>query len=132
MAGFIKGLQRVLQTRRGAGAALATLVLSAAALVAAGGSAGASAPSTKALWKHVNGTPPPARTGAKALLRPQQFRSFRLDRGGMAAALQAAPRERTKAARVAPLVVSLPKPGGGYQAFAVHRSAIMAPTADVT
>ena len=64
------------------------------------------------------GTPRPARTGARPAIRPDRFRSFRLDRAGLRIALARAG---------SGLVVSLPAPGGGFQRFALELSPVMEP-----
>ena len=57
--------------------------------------------------------------------QPKAFRSYELDQDAIAAILSQAPRERTAAAENAPLVLSLPGPGGFPQRFAIQDSPIM-------
>jgi reprolysin-like metallo-peptidase family M12B/putative Ig domain-containing protein len=110
------------------GATVGVLVLAAIA-VAVPASAGSSdrtrAKPSKAMWTHVAGTPRPVRAGARPLVRPHRFRSFRLNRAGLAGVLAKAPRESASAA--SGLVLSLPAPGGGFQRFTVELSPVMEP-----
>ncbi|HXV34247.1 MAG TPA: M12 family metallo-peptidase [Gaiellaceae bacterium] len=110
----------------GAITGLAVLVaLAAVTPAAAAAERGAqTAKQTRALWTGVAGTPRPARAGARAAIRADRYRSFRLDRAGLRSALARAPRE---SAAAAPFVVSLPAPGGGFQRFAVELSPVMEP-----
>ena len=66
----------------------------------------------------MSGTPRPARTGARPAIRPDRFRSLRLDRAGLRSALARAG---------SGLVVSLPAPGGGFQRFTLELSPVMEP-----
>ena len=104
----------------GAIVGLSVLVaISVAAPAAGAAKQGAqSAKQTRALWTGVAGTPRPARTGARPAIRPDRFRSFRLDRAGLRIALARAG---------SGLVVSLPAPGGGFQRFALELSPVMEP-----
>jgi hypothetical protein len=79
---------------------------------------------TRALWTGVAATPRPARAGPRLAIRPDRFRSFRLNRSGLRSALARAPRE---SAAAAPLVISPPAPGGGFQRLAVELSPVMEP-----
>jgi hypothetical protein len=97
----------------------------AAPAAAAGKQRSASAQATKDAWTRVAGTPRPAHTGARVLVRADRFRSFRLDRADLRSVLADAPSESALAAR--PLVISLPAPGGGFQRFAVEVSPVMEP-----
>jgi hypothetical protein len=63
--------------------------------------------------------------GAVASVQPRRFRALTLDRSGFAALAKAAPMERSDAAALSPLVVSLPHPDGGYQRFAISESPVM-------
>ena len=60
-------------------------------------------------------------------LRTKGVRSFTLNRTALRKVLAKAPREFTRAARLRPVVVSLPAPNGRFQRFALTRSAIMSP-----
>ena len=107
-------------------AALAAVVLAAPAPAAVGA---VQQQPTRELWDSVPGEPPATHRGAKADVRPERFRSFRLDGDGLEAALDAAPSESAFRARQLrqPLVLSLPAPGGGFQRFAVEESPVMEP-----
>jgi len=70
---------------------------------------------------------PKAGNGRKADVKAERLRALSLDRAALETALGQAPQEDTAAARGAPLVVSLPAPNGGFQRFALERSAVMAP-----
>jgi len=98
-----------------------TVGLSGVTAIAAGAGNG----SGKDLWKHVAGTPPPARAGAQPVVNPRRFGAYRLNRGGMAALVAKAPRERGRAARENLLVLSLPNPRGEFESFAVQESPVM-------
>ncbi|MBT9490894.1 MAG: hypothetical protein IV107_00780 [Paucibacter sp.] len=63
--------------------------------------------------------------GAVMAVQPKRFRSLTLDRSGFAALAFEAPLERTAAASLSPLVISLPHPNGGYQRFAISESPVM-------
>ncbi|MET0578140.1 MAG: M12 family metallo-peptidase, partial [Ilumatobacteraceae bacterium] len=94
------------------------------AIVVAAPAAGAAekgaqtAKQTRALWTGVAGTPRPARTEARPAIKPDRFRSLRLNRTGLRSALARAG---------SGLVVSLPAPGGGFQRFALELSPVMEP-----
>ncbi len=80
------------------------------------------------LWQQVDGPPRPVSPGgARPAVRPRRFRTFTLDRAGMAERLAAAPYERSLVAREHPLVLALPAPDGRFQRFAVQESPIMEP-----
>jgi trimeric autotransporter adhesin len=81
----------------------------------------------KDLWQPATITQRSARTGSKPAIQPLRLSSYTLNRGGMAALLGTAPRERTQAARANPLVLSLPNPRGEFQSFTVQEAAVMAP-----
>ncbi|MGH2685865.1 MAG: hypothetical protein ACRDJP_10415, partial [Actinomycetota bacterium] len=82
---------------------------------------------TGGLWERITGRLPEARGGREAVIRADTLRAFRLDRQGMSAALERAPRELTRAAEADPLELSLPAPGGGFQRFEVQESPVMEP-----
>ena len=84
---------------------------------------------TKTFWHQATVRPAALRHGVKPVLklRSQHVRSFALNRVSLHRVLAAAPRERTRAARLHPLVVSFPAPNGKFQRFALQQSAIMAP-----
>ncbi|MES2161140.1 MAG: M12 family metallo-peptidase [Pseudomonadota bacterium] len=56
---------------------------------------------------------------------PRRFHAASLNRKGLKQLAQSAPLERTDAAAVSPLIISLPHPDGGYQRFAIVDSPIM-------
>jgi hypothetical protein len=58
-------------------------------------------------------------------VQPTQFRAATLDKAGISAFARSAPMERTTAAALSPLVLSLPHPDGGFQRFALVESPIM-------
>ena len=122
MSGVRDSLGRLPLRRHGVlGAIIALSLLVAVSVAAPAGAAerGAqTAKQTRALWTGVAGTPRPARTGARPAIRPDRFRSFRLDRVGLRSALAGAG---------SGLVVSLPAPGGGFQRFALELSPVMEP-----
>ena len=64
---------------------------------------------------------------SRAPRRTRRVRTLILDHRALAAVMAGAPRERGRAAREQPLVVSLPAPEGGFQRFAVHESPVMEP-----
>jgi hypothetical protein len=63
--------------------------------------------------------------GAVMAVQPRRMRSLTLDRGGFSALAFSAPLERTDAAALSPLVISLPHPDGGYQRFEITESPVM-------
>jgi len=65
--------------------------------------------------------------GAKAWVRPDRFSAFELDPLGLAVLLAASPREFTAAAIQAPAVLTLPRPDGTFERFAVVESRVMHP-----
>jgi hypothetical protein len=65
--------------------------------------------------------------GAVMAVQPKRMRSLTLDRGGFSALAFSAPLERTNAAALSPLVISLPHPDGGFQRFAINESPVMEP-----
>ncbi|MYM94501.1 hypothetical protein GTP90_11590 [Rugamonas sp. FT81W] len=56
---------------------------------------------------------------------PRRFHAASLNRNGLKQLARSAPLERTDAAAVSPLIISLPHPDGGYQRFAIVDSPIM-------
>ena len=70
----------------------------------------------------------PAKTsarGATLSVQPRAFRAATLDKAGLFNYASAAPLERTTAAALSPLEVSLPHPDGGFQRFALVESPVM-------
>jgi hypothetical protein len=84
--------------------------------------------SSRALWQD-EGSDPPQRSvrGAQRAVRAERVRTVALDRAGIKSMLAGAARERTRAARERPLVISLPAPGGGFERFAIVESPVMEP-----
>ncbi len=84
---------------------------------------------TRAFWHQTPLETAVARSAARPALRlrTKGVRAFTLKRASLRKALAKAPREFTRAARVRPVVISLPAPNGRFQRFALARSAIMAP-----
>ncbi|HET7856268.1 MAG TPA: M12 family metallo-peptidase, partial [Gaiellaceae bacterium] len=80
---------------------------------------------TRAFWAPA-AKPSPA-PGRNAAVHVRASRSLSLDTASLASVLAQAPRERTPAARISPLVVSFPAPDGSFDLFALEESAIMAP-----
>jgi hypothetical protein len=82
--------------------------------------------SSASFWRDVSErlTPLSARN-AKAVIQPTKFRAAALDKAGIMAFAATAPLERSAGAAVAPLVISLPHPEGGFQRFALVESPIM-------
>ena len=109
---------------------LCVLLLALAGIVALpkaqGAQDAAAAHPTRAYWLDVKGTPPAvSATGARQAVRAKHFRTATLDRHSMAALAAGAPRERSHAARLNPVVLSLPDPSGGFQRFTVEDSPVM-------
>ena len=111
------------------------LVTSVAALVpAASGKPGAArqgpsevvAKASRDLWDRV-AKPPATRGGAVAVVRPDRFRAFTLERGGLKDVLAEAPFEGTRAAGRDRVVVALPAPDGGFERFVLEESPVMEP-----
>jgi hypothetical protein len=77
-------------------------------------------------WREVSErlTPVSARN-TRAVIQPTKFRAAALDKAGITAFAAIAPLERSAGAAVAPLVISLPHPEGGFQRFALVESPIM-------
>lgn len=77
-------------------------------------------------WREVSErlTPVSARN-TRAVIQPTKFRAAALDKAGITAFAAMAPLERSAGAAVAPLVISLPHPEGGFQRFALVESPIM-------
>ncbi|MBS0658150.1 MAG: hypothetical protein JSR82_07885 [Verrucomicrobia bacterium] len=69
---------------------------------------------------------PTSPRGARQTVQADRFRTFALDTARLRAALQTAPTEERRAA-AEPLVLSLPTPTGGFERFAVERTALLAP-----
>ncbi|MDP2008034.1 MAG: M12 family metallo-peptidase [Rubrivivax sp.] len=88
----------------------------------------AAAHPSRAFWLEQRGTP--AATSARGTPRAvpaTRLRAVTLDKLSLTGLLQAAPAERSAAARQNPLVFVLPDPAGGFQRFAVVDSPIMEP-----
>ena len=77
-------------------------------------------------WQDARGTPAAVSSGgARAAVKAARVRAVTLDKLSLAGLLQAAPAERSAAARQSPLVMVLPDPAGGFQRFAVVDSPVM-------
>ncbi len=86
----------------------------------------AAAHPSRAFWLDARGTPAAVSSGgARAAVNAARVRAVILDKASLAGLLQAAPAERSAAARQSPLVMVLPDPAGGYQRFAVVDSPVM-------
>ena len=90
---------------------------------AAPGSADASA----SAWDRVRAAAPAPAPGLVTTLRPKRFAAFDLAGASLRATLADAPAEGSRAARSAPLVVSLPSPDGSFERFRVVDSPVMEP-----
>lgn len=83
---------------------------------------------SRAFWLEQRGTPAAVSPrGEKPAVAATRFRAVTLDATSLAGLLQAAPAERSTAARQNPLVFVLPDPAGGFQRFAVVDSPVMEP-----
>jgi hypothetical protein len=134
MQGRMRDALRSRRSRVGLGAigTVAAAVVIAVALPAGAGAnkrAFQDVHRTKAFWHKTSLKTALERRGARPALRlrARHDRSFTLNRSALRKVLGAAPRERTRAARLHPVVVSLPVPNGRFQRFALARSAIMSP-----
>lgn len=79
-----------------------------------------------AFWQDVAASPERlAARAAAASVKPSRFHGASLDRAGLGALAASAPMERTAAAAVSPLIISLPHPDGGYQRFSIVESPVM-------
>lgn len=82
--------------------------------------------SSASFWRDVSERLSPlSARNAKAVIQPTKFRAAALDKAGITAFAATAPLERSAGAAVAPLVISLPHPEGGFQRFALVESPIM-------
>jgi Metallo-peptidase family M12B Reprolysin-like/HYR domain len=107
---------------------LSVVLAALVALPAAAVGAPARAKAPKGVWTELSAKQATAaRSGAKPQIAAKRVRTLALDRAGLRGVLVRAPRERTRAAATAPIVVSLPTPLGGFQRFELVRSQIMAP-----
>src|SRR5471032_3080537 len=66
-----------------------------------------------------------AQSASTSTSGPRRFHAASLNRKGLKQLAQSAPLERSEAAAVSPLIISLPHPDGGYQRFAIVDSPIM-------
>src|SRR5215203_759284 len=115
---FIKG-RRVL-------ALFATFVLFVSSFITPGIPAAAAGNGLgQELWRHVPGTPPPARPGTAQAVKPQNFKGYRLNRGGMQSLLARAPHENNgRPNRDNSLILSLPNPKGVFEDFMIQDSPV--------
>jgi hypothetical protein len=104
-------------------------VLAAIALVVAIPSAFSAKPAAadrpgQGHWKHVAGTPAPAKDGKRAVIKAEELQAYELDRGALAADLAQAPAETAGAQG---LILALPAPDGEFQRFELEVISIMEP-----
>ncbi len=86
----------------------------------------ATAHPSRAFWLEQRGTPAAlSPRGERAAVTATRYRAVTLDKLSLASLLQAAPAERSAAARQRPMVMVLPDPAGGYQRFSVVDSPVM-------
>jgi len=86
----------------------------------------AAAHPSRSFWLDASGTPAAESSGgARVSVNASRVRTVTLDKVSLAGLLQAAPAERSAAARQSPLVMVLPDPAGGYQRFSVVDSPVM-------
>ena len=102
---------------------VAMLAVIATALPSAAAQRSAKSQTFKSLWHTKSAAAP--RAGLTKQVAPKRFKSFSLDRAGLAKALKGAPSSSARSAKA--LVISLPAPNGKFQRFALTRSQIMAP-----
>ncbi len=122
----MSALFTLLMVSAGAADVLAAPAKSRVAAPVAGAAQDAAAHPSRAFWLESRGTPAAlSARGEKAAVAATRFRAVTLDKLSLAGLLQAAPIERSTAARQNPLVVVLPDPAGGFQRFAVVDSPIM-------
>lgn len=88
--------------------------------------AAAAAHPSRSFWQDARGTPAAlSPSGERASVKAARVRAVTLDKISLAGLLQAAPAERSAAARQSPLVMVLPDPAGGFQRFSVVDSPVM-------
>ena len=75
-------------------------------------------------WKHVAGTPAPAKDGKRAVIRAEELQAYELDRRALATDLAQAPAETAGAQGI---ILALPAPDGEFQRFALEAISIMEP-----
>ena len=124
----------VLRNKRLTAAAVGLFVIATAITVALPAGAGSNRRAlrdvhgTKAFWQRTTLKRVAKSPGMPTLkLRGKSVKPFRLDVRSLHRVLANTPWERTRAARLHPVVVSLPTPNGRFQRFALERTAIMAP-----
>jgi hypothetical protein len=85
--------------------------------------------SADGVWSSLTLTELELRTpaSAEAWIRPARFRAFEIEPTALAAFLAAAPTELTPEAEERPAVLSLPRPDGEFERFAVVESPVMHP-----
>src|SRR5262245_34729504 len=80
------------------------------------------------LWQPEAGRPAEtSAAGTRVAVRARRFRTYRLDREGMAARLATAPEERARVPHERRLVLALPRPDGTFARFAIQESPVMEP-----
>jgi hypothetical protein len=78
------------------------------------------------LWQEITETPA-LRSRAPAL-RPRSYRALQLNRSALAQLLQQAPLESSKAAKSAPVVMTLPLPDGTFAKFRIVETQVSLPS----
>ncbi|MDG4764316.1 M12 family metallo-peptidase [Solwaraspora sp. WMMD406] len=111
--------------------ALLVAVVAAALLPAVGPSGAASAapeggtPIADSPWSTLDGIPAARRSAAPADIDARRLAAYTLDRDAISTQLDRAPAESARAARSAPLVLTVPTPDGDLQRFEVVNSPVM-------
>jgi hypothetical protein len=113
--------------RRAVGVACALAAVAVSAAPAAAATLPASATRSAQAWDRSTTADAKPRKGLRPLVAPRRYAAFALDPIRLEGVLDDAPRERSSAARRAPLIVSVPTPDGGFARFAVAESPIMEP-----
>ena len=103
---------------------LAVVLLTTALPSSASGTQATAGRGSASFWHPLSGKP--ASAGRKVDIKATSYRAFSLDRGAMKIRLAEAPSDKGRAAE-APLILSLPAPGGGFERFAVQESPVVAP-----
>lgn len=103
---------------------IASGVVAGPAMVhAAETSQAAAAHPSRAVWLDVSAEA----SGKERAVTAKRFRAITLDRLSIKGLTANAPMERTQAARLNPIILSLPDPAGGFQRFSIAESPVMEP-----
>ncbi|MEZ5427955.1 MAG: M12 family metallo-peptidase [Pyrinomonadaceae bacterium] len=78
------------------------------------------------IWQEIDDSALAARP-AERLVRPREYRTFRLDKTALDPILKKAPLEFTGASRNAPVILTMPMPDGSFQRFQIEESPVMEP-----